>query len=134
MHIERETRGISEGVDYTGPKCQVRHELAIHDIAMDQFSASLLGFFRLLSEPAEVGGQHRWGDAYLDESPHMTCFPAIRPSRETAGCVRCRTAPRGERVACSAGVLPEQYATLLLERNTIVSRPRRAVIIANKGE
>jgi hypothetical protein len=108
VYIERETRGIPESTNHTGAKCQVRHELTVHDIAMDQFGASLFGFFHLLTELAEISGQDGVGNAYLDKSPHTICLPTPRLSREQSGpCSMLRCAAWGN-VAYSAGPLLAQ--------------------------
>ena len=67
------------GGDDVGPEREVGHELAVHDVPLDEVDAGLLQGGDLLAEPGEVGGQHGRGD--LDRAGHRG--PTVPPDRRS---------------------------------------------------
>ena len=51
-----------------GPIESVRHEVAVHDVDVDDLGAGVDDLLHLLAQAAEVGGQDRGGDA----APHTS--------------------------------------------------------------
>ena len=74
--LERHGDEVAGGGDDVGAERQVGHELAVHDVPLDEVDAGLLQRGDLLAEAGEVGREHGRGD--LDRSGHRH-----RPYRRT---------------------------------------------------
>ena len=63
--VERELRHPAQGLDHGRPEGNVRHEVAVHDVDVDDGSAAALGCCNFVGEVREVGGQD--GECQFDQ-------------------------------------------------------------------
>ena len=58
VYVERELRVAANRLQHDESHRDVRHEVAIHHVDVDEINASRLGLPHLIGEIAEVGVQH----------------------------------------------------------------------------
>ncbi len=127
VRLERHRRVGSGGGDHVGAEREVRDELAVHHVPLDEVDPGRLECGDLLAEPGEVGGQHGRGD--LDRSAHRAAtYPAcarLAAMDQASGSGRCpharRRRPRPS-PRCAARPWPSS------------SRPRRATGTGRGGD
>ena len=124
VRFERHGDPIADRCDDVRPERQVRHELPVHHVPLDEVDARLLERDDFVAEPREVGGQHgrddhdrqghrprryRLGSRSVIFRPIVTMRPVatleLRPDRFAAGGEAIAKDPDG-RVVFVRGALP----------------------------
>jgi hypothetical protein len=63
VRVDRQLRGPTHRLDHHRPERDVRHEMPVHHVHVDDVSASCLDRSDFLREPAKVGAQDGGRDA-----------------------------------------------------------------------
>ena len=90
VHVERNLRHLPDRHDHRRPHCQVRHEMAVHDVDVDQVGPASLYRCNPRPQRGEIGRQDGRGNPHLHRltsseigSPGAIWNPACGPCRST---------------------------------------------------